>query len=124
MQKSAPPETPARLGAAPEATFSIVLALSFAHLLNDMMQSLLPAIYPIIKDTYGLDFGQIGLITLAFQLTASLLPPLAGLPPDRPPSREDPDGRRRGEHAVAADERRARRGDPRPADVLQERLLG
>ena len=72
MQKSVPPETPARLGAAPEATFSIVLALSFAHLLNDMMQSLLPAIYPIIKDTYGLDFGQIGLITLAFQLTASL----------------------------------------------------
>jgi len=68
-----------------QATLSIVLALSFAHLLNDMMQSLLPAIYPIIKDTYGLDFGQIGLITLAFQLTASLLQPLVGLYTDRRP---------------------------------------
>jgi len=63
--------------------FSIVLALSFAHLLNDMMQSLLPAIYPIIKQTYGLDFGQIGLITLTFQLTASLLQPVVGFYTDR-----------------------------------------
>src|SRR6195256_2201186 len=85
MQKSALPETPARLGAVPEATFSIVLALSFAHLLNDMMQSLLPAIYPLIKDAYGLDFGQIGLITLAFQLTASLLQPVVGMFTDRRP---------------------------------------
>jgi FSR family fosmidomycin resistance protein-like MFS transporter len=85
MQKSAPPEPSSRLGAAPEATFSIVLALSFAHLLNDMMQSLLPAIYPIIKDAYGLDFGQIGLITLAFQLTASLLQPVVGMFTDRRP---------------------------------------
>jgi MFS transporter, FSR family, fosmidomycin resistance protein len=85
MQKSAPPEAPNRLGAAPEATFSIVVALSFAHLLNDMMQSLLPAIYPIIKDAYGLDFGQIGLITLAFQLTASLLQPVVGMYTDRRP---------------------------------------
>jgi MFS transporter, FSR family, fosmidomycin resistance protein len=65
--------------------FSIVLALSFAHLLNDMMQSLLPAIYPIIKQTYGLDFGQIGLITLTFQLTASLLQPVVGFYTDRKP---------------------------------------
>ena len=85
MQKSVPPETPGRLGAAPEATFSIVLALSFAHLLNDMMQSLLPAIYPLIKEAYGLDFGQIGLITLAFQLTASLLQPVVGMYTDRRP---------------------------------------
>ncbi len=85
MQKSVAPETPGRLGAVPEATFSIVLALSFAHLLNDMMQSLLPAIYPIIKDAYGLDFGQIGLITLAFQLTASLLQPVVGMYTDRRP---------------------------------------
>jgi MFS transporter, FSR family, fosmidomycin resistance protein len=83
MQKSLPTETPPRLGTAPEATFSIVLALSFAHLLNDMMQSLLPAIYPLIKDAYGLDFGQIGLITLAFQLTASLLQPVVGMITDR-----------------------------------------
>jgi FSR family fosmidomycin resistance protein-like MFS transporter len=54
-------------------------------LLNDMMQSLLPAIYPIIKEAYGLDFGQIGLITLAFQLTASLLQPLVGMYTDRRP---------------------------------------
>ena len=50
-----------------------------------MMQSLLPAIYPIIKDAYGLDFGQIGLITLAFQLTASLLQPVVGMYTDRRP---------------------------------------
>ena len=85
MQKSVPPETPGHLGAVPEATFSIVLALSFAHLLNDMMQSLLPALYPIIKDAYALDFGQIGLITLAFQLTASLLQPVVGMYTDRRP---------------------------------------
>jgi FSR family fosmidomycin resistance protein-like MFS transporter len=65
--------------AAGEATFGIVLALSFAHLLNDMMQSLLPAIYPIIKNAYQLGFGQIGLITLAFQMTASLFQPLVGM---------------------------------------------
>jgi FSR family fosmidomycin resistance protein-like MFS transporter len=85
MQKSVATETPARLGAVPEATFSIVLTLSFAHLLNDMMQSLLPAIYPLIKESYGLDFGQIGLLTLAFQLTASLLQPVVGMYTDRRP---------------------------------------
>ena len=85
MQKSVPPEATSRFGAATEATFSIVLTLSFAHLLNDMMQSLLPAIYPIIKDAYGLDFGQIGLLTLAFQLTASLLQPVVGMVTDRRP---------------------------------------
>ena len=84
MQKAALPSK-SRLYAVPEATFSIVLTLSFAHLLNDMMQSLLPAIYPIIKDTYGLDFGQIGLITLASQLTASLLQPVVGMFTDRRP---------------------------------------
>ncbi len=85
MQKSVQPETQGRPATATEATFSIVLALSFAHLLNDMMQSLLPAVYPIIKDAYGLDFGQIGLITLAFQLTASLLQPVVGMY-HRPPA--------------------------------------
>jgi FSR family fosmidomycin resistance protein-like MFS transporter len=53
--------------------------------MNDMMQSLLPAIYPIIKESYRLDFGQIGLITLAFQLTASLLQPVVGMLTDRKP---------------------------------------
>jgi MFS transporter, FSR family, fosmidomycin resistance protein len=85
MQKSALPDVRKPLGVVPEATFSIVLMLSFAHLLNDMMQSLLPAIYPIIKEAYGLDFGQIGLITLAFQLTASLLQPVVGMFTDRRP---------------------------------------
>ena len=85
MQKSALPDVTSPLGAVPEATFSIVLTLSFAHLLNDMMQSLLPAMYPIIKNTYGLQFGQIGLITLAFQLTASLLQPVVGMFTDRRP---------------------------------------
>jgi FSR family fosmidomycin resistance protein-like MFS transporter len=85
MQKSALPEVKSRFNAVPEATFSIVLTLSLAHLLNDMMQSLLPAIYPIIKHAYGLDFGQIGLITLAFQLTASLLQPVVGMFTDRRP---------------------------------------
>ena len=68
------------------STFPFVLALTFAHLLNDVMQSLIPAIYPIIKTTYGLSFGQVGLITLAFQLTASLLQPVVGIYTDRRPS--------------------------------------
>ena len=60
-------------------------ALSICHLLNDMMQSLLPSIYPILKDSYRLDFSQIGFITLAFQLTASLLQPVVGIFTDRYP---------------------------------------
>jgi FSR family fosmidomycin resistance protein-like MFS transporter len=56
----------------------VLLALSATHLLNDMIQSLIPAVYPIIKTAYGLDFGQIGLITLTFQITASLFQPLVG----------------------------------------------
>src|SRR4030095_3539475 len=67
------------------ATFSIILSLSFCHLLNDMMQSLVPALYPILKDSYGLSFGQVGLITLAFQCTASMLQPVVGMYTDRKP---------------------------------------
>ncbi len=67
------------------AAFPVLLAISFSHLLNDLIQSLLPAIYPILKDNYALDFGQIGLITLAFQITASMLQPLVGLYTDRRP---------------------------------------
>jgi FSR family fosmidomycin resistance protein-like MFS transporter len=66
-------------------TFSIILSLSFCHLLNDMMQSLVPALYPILKQSYGLTFSQIGLITLAFQATASMLQPLVGMYTDRRP---------------------------------------
>jgi FSR family fosmidomycin resistance protein-like MFS transporter len=66
-------------------TFAILLSLSFCHLLNDMNQSLLPALYPILKDSYHLDFGQVGLITLAFQFTASMLQPVVGTFTDRRP---------------------------------------
>uniref|UniRef100_Q01S66 Major facilitator superfamily MFS_1 n=1 Tax=Solibacter usitatus (strain Ellin6076) TaxID=234267 RepID=Q01S66_SOLUE len=66
--------------------FRILGAISFCHLLNDMMQSLIPAVYPILKRSYHLDFGQIGLITLTSQLTASLLQPLVGLYTDRRPT--------------------------------------
>jgi FSR family fosmidomycin resistance protein-like MFS transporter len=73
------------LGSTQAASFSIVLALCFSHFLNDLTQALLPAIYPIIKDAYHLDFGQIGLLTLAFQFTASLLQPVVGTITDRHP---------------------------------------
>jgi FSR family fosmidomycin resistance protein-like MFS transporter len=65
--------------------FTVLAAISFCHLLNDMMQALLPAMYPMLKTSFALDFGQIGLITLTFQLTASLLQPLIGLYTDHHP---------------------------------------
>jgi MFS transporter, FSR family, fosmidomycin resistance protein len=66
-------------------TFAVILSLSFCHLLNDLMQSLVPALYPILKSSYGLSFSQVGLITLAFQFTASMLQPVVGLYTDRHP---------------------------------------
>ncbi|GJD50946.1 Fosmidomycin resistance protein [Methylobacterium crusticola] len=71
--------------AAAGPTVAVLAGLSLSHLLNDMIQSLLPAIYPLLKQAYSLDFGQVGLITLAFQLTASLLQPMVGLLTDRRP---------------------------------------
>jgi FSR family fosmidomycin resistance protein-like MFS transporter len=68
-----------------KAAFSILTAISVCHLLNDMVQSLIPAIYPLLKTSFHLDFGQIGLITLTYQLTASLLQPLVGFYTDRRP---------------------------------------
>jgi FSR family fosmidomycin resistance protein-like MFS transporter len=65
--------------------FSILLAISFSHLLNDTVQSVLPAIYPLLKATFHLNFGQVGLIALTLQLTASLLQPLVGLHTDKHP---------------------------------------
>jgi FSR family fosmidomycin resistance protein-like MFS transporter len=65
--------------------FSVLAAISFCHMLNDMMQSLLPAIYPILKENYGLSFGEIGLLTFTFQITASLLQPVIGLFTDKRP---------------------------------------
>jgi FSR family fosmidomycin resistance protein-like MFS transporter len=65
--------------------FGVLAAISFSHLLNDMMQSVVPAIYPMLKQSYHLDFGQIGVISLAFQITASLFQPLVGMYTDRRP---------------------------------------
>jgi MFS transporter, FSR family, fosmidomycin resistance protein len=67
------------------AAFSIIMALSFSHFLNDMMQSLVPALYPMLKGTYGLSFAEIGLITLIMQVTSSLLQPAVGLLSDHRP---------------------------------------
>ena len=65
--------------------YAVLLAISFAHLLNDMMQSVIPSIYPLIKDKYGFSFGQIGLITLVFQMMSSILQPIVGRYADRHP---------------------------------------
>ena len=79
-----------RLDGAPltggETAFSMLLTLSFCHLLNDMVQSLVPALYPILKENYALSFSQVGLITLAFQCTASLLQPVVGFYTDKHPA--------------------------------------
>ncbi len=61
----------ARAAAGP--AYVVLAGISFSHFLNDTMQSLIASVYPILKDTYALDFAQIGMITLAFQFTASLL---------------------------------------------------
>jgi FSR family fosmidomycin resistance protein-like MFS transporter len=61
-----------------QASIAILGGLSFCHFLNDMLQSLLPALYPLLKASYALDFGQIGLLTLTFQMTASILQPVVG----------------------------------------------
>ena len=81
----ASPSAAANQASVNNTTFAVILSLSFCHLLNDMMQSLVPALYPILKDSYALSFGQIGLITLAFQFTASMLQPLVGMYTDRKP---------------------------------------
>src|ERR1051326_8804456 len=64
----------------------VLAAISLCHLLNDLVQSVIPAVYPILKSSYGLDFGQIGLITLTFQLTASILQPVVGVYTDARPT--------------------------------------
>ena len=84
MSATSPPVSAASVTA--QATvFPILISLGFCHLLNDLMQSLIPALYPMLKDQLRLDFTQIGLITLAFQLTASLLQPTIGIYTDRKP---------------------------------------
>jgi FSR family fosmidomycin resistance protein-like MFS transporter len=68
-----------------QTSFAILGSLSFCHFLNDMLQSLLPALYPLLKTAYDLDFGQIGWLTLTFQMTASILQPLVGRYTDKQP---------------------------------------
>ena len=80
IQKSIPVTNVARA-----TVFQILLSISFSHLLNDSIQSLIPSIYPIVKKTFQLSFAQVGLITFTFQLTASLLQPFVGYYTDRNP---------------------------------------
>jgi FSR family fosmidomycin resistance protein-like MFS transporter len=70
---------------AENTVFAVLIAISVSHLLNDTIQSVIPAIYPILKESFHLSFTQIGLITLTFQLTASLLQPFVGLYTDHRP---------------------------------------
>ncbi|MGP0075846.1 MAG: MFS transporter [Bryobacteraceae bacterium] len=79
VQAEGPKQTAEKL------VLSILLAAAFCHFLNDMVQSLIPAIYPILKKSFHLDFSQIGMITLTYQITASLLQPLIGHFNDRHP---------------------------------------
>jgi MFS transporter, FSR family, fosmidomycin resistance protein len=73
------------VGTAETTTIAIILGVSVSHMLNDMMQSLAPALYPVFRDHFALTFFQTGLITFVFQVTASLLQPLIGLYTDRRP---------------------------------------
>jgi FSR family fosmidomycin resistance protein-like MFS transporter len=73
------------LAPAHKTAFAVLGAISFCHLLNDMMQSLLPALYPMLKTSYALSFGQIGFLTFTYQITASLLQPIIGAYTDRKP---------------------------------------
>ncbi|WP_457978682.1 MFS transporter [Ectopseudomonas composti] len=87
---SSSPAAPSLAGASPVSQASplvmrVIGACALAHLINDLIQAVLPAIYPMLKLNYGLSFAQIGLITLTFQLTASLLQPWVGYHTDRHP---------------------------------------
>jgi len=68
-----------------KTVFPILFTIAFTHLLNDMMQSVIPAVYPLIKEQFNLSFTEIGLTTLTFQLTASLLQPVVGFYTDKKP---------------------------------------
>ncbi|MCC8394255.1 MFS transporter [Paraburkholderia sp. MMS20-SJTR3] len=80
-----PPTSAAPAARVQRTVYSVLGAISFSHLLNDMIQSLILAIYPMFKDNFSLSFGQIGLITLTYQITASLLQPLVGSYTDKHP---------------------------------------
>ncbi|MBA3543816.1 MAG: MFS transporter [Chthoniobacterales bacterium] len=82
LTQSGPPSSSP---AAKPTVLAVLFAISFSHLLNDTIQSLIPAIYPLLKTSFHLSFVQVGLITLAFQMTASILQPFVGLYTDRTP---------------------------------------
>src|ERR1051326_2472593 len=77
--------TPVTVAVTHRPLLPILLALSGAHLLNDLIASIIPAMYPLLKEAYRLDFTQVGLITLAFQVTSSLLQPVLGFVTDQKP---------------------------------------
>ena len=77
--------TAAPAAIAQKTVFSILFTISFSHLVNDMLQSVIPSTYPMMRENFRLSFSQIGLITLAYQLTASLLQPFVGIYTDRKP---------------------------------------
>src|SRR6202046_419766 len=83
MAKSFAAEAPIAAAAPPH--FNLLGALSFSHFLNDMMQSLIVAIYPLLKGEFQLSFVQIGMITLTYQACASLLQPIIGIYTDKHP---------------------------------------
>ena len=86
MTITSPTQTTSRTG----THLSVLVVLGLTHLLNDMMQSLIPASYPILKDTYALDFVQIGMITLTFQIAGAMLQPVIGLITDKHPAPYSP----------------------------------
>lgn len=71
---------------ASQTVYPILFAISFSHFLNDLIQSVIPAVYPLLKENYVLSFTQIGIITLVFQLTASILQPFVGMYTDKNPN--------------------------------------
>ncbi|HVP19146.1 MAG TPA: MFS transporter, partial [Spirochaetia bacterium] len=80
-----PAQTGSVIRAAEVTVFPILIAISLSHMLNDTLQSLIPAMYPLVKDAFRLSFTQIGLITFTFQVTASLLQPVVGAVTDHRP---------------------------------------
>src|SRR5437588_10932264 len=85
LTAQATPRPRSQSGDVSEAAIAILFSLSFCHLLNDAIQALIPAIYPLLKDSFQLSFTQIGLITLTFQMVGSVLQPMIGLYTDKHP---------------------------------------
>src|SRR5216683_8043139 len=85
-RKVAATQTETLVEVGPKVFYKVLAAISVCHLLNDMLSSLLPAIYPLLKDSFNLNFAQVGLITLTYQTTASLLQPMIGFYTDRKPT--------------------------------------